>query len=170
LAPSLADSYFLNLLEKVEALYPDRQFSKEYCLDQQISRTGVYAVALQDGKLLLVQQRKGPHAGKWDLPGGKMEFGETVEETLRRELLEEVGLKFEIYTPWDNLTAVTPGVDAKGTPYHLHQIGLIYRIGDLSEAGTYEHELQYAWISLAQLDPSEVSPFVLAVIQRVDFF
>lgn len=44
----------------------------------------------KDGKILM-QQRKYPH-GKWGLPGGLMELGESTIETARREILEETGL------------------------------------------------------------------------------
>lgn len=40
---------------------------------------------------ILMQQRKYPH-GKWALPGGLMELGESAEETARREIMEETGL------------------------------------------------------------------------------
>jgi len=40
---------------------------------------------------ILMQQRTYPH-GKWGIPGGLMELGESTEETVRREILEETGL------------------------------------------------------------------------------
>jgi len=148
-------------------------FFEEMPLHQTIhtlpSRTGVYAIAIEDGKLLVVQQQKGPHIGKWDLPGGQIEFGETIEEALRRELLEEVNLTFATYELWDNLTAVTRGVDAQGAPYDLHQIALVYCVDGLSPADQKTSELPYAWVSLNQLDPEQASPFVQAIIQQFDF-
>lgn len=45
------------------------------------------------GELLLAERAFDPGQGKLDLPGGFQEFGETLEEGLRRELYEELGLK-----------------------------------------------------------------------------
>lgn len=47
---------------------------------------------VQDGKLLLVQETKAEAAGKWGVPGGQLEAGETLEQCAIRECLEETGL------------------------------------------------------------------------------
>ena len=56
-------------------------------------RIGVSAVILQEGRVLLAHRRD---IDWWNLPGGGMELGETVEETLYREVREETGLDVEI--------------------------------------------------------------------------
>ena len=51
------------------------------------------AVIIEDGRLLLARRPPGdPLAGLWELPGGKIEPGETPQQCLERELLEEMGM------------------------------------------------------------------------------
>src|SRR5579884_1594159 len=52
-------------------------------------RVGVYAVIFDEERVLLAHRRD---IDWWNLPGGGMELGETVEEAIRREVLEETGL------------------------------------------------------------------------------
>jgi 8-oxo-dGTP diphosphatase len=53
-------------------------------------------VLVQDGKVLLVQERK-PHVfGKWNLPAGKVDVGETLEQAAVREAKEETGFDIEL--------------------------------------------------------------------------
>ena len=54
---------------------------------------GCGAAIFRDGKLLLVKRRRAPEAGHWSLPGGKVDFGESVADAVKREILEEVGLE-----------------------------------------------------------------------------
>jgi 8-oxo-dGTP diphosphatase len=53
---------------------------------------GVGVIIVRQG-LVLLGQRKGSHgSGSWAVPGGHLEFGETVENCARRETLEETGI------------------------------------------------------------------------------
>jgi len=53
----------------------------------------VGAVVVHDGSLLLVRRGHGPAAGEWSVPGGRIEWGETIAEAVVREVLEETGLE-----------------------------------------------------------------------------
>ncbi|TQN41566.1 ADP-ribose pyrophosphatase YjhB (NUDIX family) [Blastococcus colisei] len=57
----------------------------------------VGAVVLDaDGRLLLIRRGHDPHAGLWSLPGGRVEEGETLAQAVRREVLEETGLRVAV--------------------------------------------------------------------------
>jgi 8-oxo-dGTP diphosphatase len=59
-------------------------------------RTAVAIVEFSDKRILLVKRRTAPFKGYWALPGGRVEAGETVEQTVIREVKEETGLDVEI--------------------------------------------------------------------------
>ena len=64
--------------------YPDRPY------------VGAGAVIVQDGQVLIVKRKYDPLAGQWSLPGGGVELGETLEDSIVREMLEETGLRIEV--------------------------------------------------------------------------
>ncbi|HXF28283.1 MAG TPA: NUDIX domain-containing protein [Chlamydiales bacterium] len=118
------------------------------------SRTGVYGVAIQDKKILLVVQPSGVHAGKFDLPGGGIEYGETIEEALHREFAEEVAMTFDSFKFLINLTTT---VEA----FSFHQIGLIYQVDGLSTIQNGIHAThKYDWMPFTALSQETVTPFV----------
>jgi ADP-ribose pyrophosphatase YjhB (NUDIX family) len=57
---------------------------------------GVGGVVFIGGRVLLVKRRFEPLAGRWSLPGGALEVGETLAEGLAREMKEETGLDVEV--------------------------------------------------------------------------
>lgn len=58
---------------------------------------GCYGLFIKNEKILLIKKKTGPYDGLLDLPGGSFEFGETPEETLKREFQEETGLEVTKY-------------------------------------------------------------------------
>ena len=56
---------------------------------------GVGGVLVHEGRVLLIRRGKDPLRGRWVVPGGTVELGETLEEALVREMEEETGLLVE---------------------------------------------------------------------------
>jgi mutator protein MutT len=56
-------------------------------------RVGVGAVMVHDGRVLLIRRGKEPLRGRWVIPGGTVEHGETLHQALVREVEEETGVK-----------------------------------------------------------------------------
>ncbi|UVO27330.1 NUDIX hydrolase [Bradyrhizobium arachidis] len=56
----------------------------------------VSAAIFRDGKVLLVRRARSPAKGFYSLPGGRVEFGESLHQALAREVDEETGLDIEI--------------------------------------------------------------------------
>jgi len=54
------------------------------------------ALVYHQGALLMVKRKFAPGAGKWSLPGGKIEVGETAQYAAAREVLEECGVRIKI--------------------------------------------------------------------------
>src|SRR5262249_3096504 len=57
---------------------------------------GVGAIIIEEGKVVLVKRGHEPLQGKWSIPGGVLELGETLREAAAREAREETGLAVEV--------------------------------------------------------------------------
>ncbi len=98
-------------------------------------------IVVMDGNMLLVRRGKEPGKGKMALPGGFVEYGETTQECIRREVIEETGLVTEVL----DLIGIysDPDRDPRGhlisVVYLLHVIGGSLHSGDdAQEANFYK--------------------------------
>src|ERR1700712_1020800 len=88
----------------MSAVSPDPAFRPQLAVSSAIFR---------DGKVLLVRRSRSPGKGFYSLPGGRVEFGESLHAALHREVDEETGLKIAILglAGWRE---VLPGTSADG--------------------------------------------------------
>lgn len=56
----------------------------------------VAAIIKNKDKIMIAQRLKGDFAGQWEFPGGKVESGETPQQALEREIMEEMELKINV--------------------------------------------------------------------------
>jgi ADP-ribose pyrophosphatase YjhB (NUDIX family) len=82
----------------------------------QRPQLAVSAAIFRQRKLLLLRRAKSPGNGFWSLPGGRVEFGESLHTALAREVDEEAGLKIDIVAlaGWRE---VLPGAGGSGGHY-----------------------------------------------------
>ena len=82
-------------------LIADGERVREGGSDRPVTDVAVGVLLLPDGAFLLTSRPEGKvYAGYWEFPGGKLEAGETVEQALRRELHEELGITIGAVEPW----------------------------------------------------------------------
>ena len=83
---------------------------------------GVGGVIIDRGRALLIRRGSEPLLGEWSIPGGTLELGETLEEGVARELLEETGLTIrviELIEVFDRIyVESTAGEGKKGPRFH----------------------------------------------------
>jgi 8-oxo-dGTP diphosphatase len=98
-----------------------------------------------DGRLLLIKRGREPGAGLWSLPGGRIEPGETDQQAVAREVLEETGLRVECRRL---LGAVElPGLD--GAVIDVRDYLAVVTAGELA-AG--DDAADARWVAAADLD------------------
>jgi 8-oxo-dGTP diphosphatase len=89
----------------------------------------VSAAIFRDGKVLLVRRARSPSKGIYSLPGGRVEFGETLHAALHREVSEETSLTIEIVelAGWREVVPTAEG----GGHYVILSFAARWRAGDV---------------------------------------
>ncbi len=124
-------------------------------------RIATYGLCIEQNQILLCQASKRTEAhGWWWLPGGGIDFGETPEQALEREFLEETGLTVDV----GELLGVLVDVRQRTNfAEDVHTVRVIYAVtnprGELvaETSGTTEGA---AWVDLGALDGLPVARYV----------
>lgn len=126
--------------------------------DAPVTRRPVAATisaVIKDGAVLLVRRANAPDAGLWGFPGGKIDFGETIEAATVRELFEETSVIAEVVTVFNAVDAFDID-DSSGVRGHYILIAVLCRwISGSPLAG--DDALEAAWHNLAELGTTDVA-------------
>lgn len=123
------------------------------------TRIRVAALIIRNGRILLAEHEKGGRR-YWLLPGGGVEYGESVEEALKRELIEEAGLEIETR---DILWIV----DSIPDDHHRHVLNLILSaeaFTDILNPHPDRVLRDVQWVDLGLLDELQLFPDTKAEI------
>ena len=112
---------------------------------------GVGGVVIENGRALLIRRGREPLLGEWSIPGGTLELGETLEEGVARELLEETALKvrvLELIEVFDRIYVESTADSAgpkKGPRFHFVIVDyLCERIDGKAVAGSDVTDVAFA--------------------------
>lgn len=113
----------------------------------------------KDGKILIARRKTGDTlAGKWEFPGGKLEAGETPEQCLERELMEEFGVKTRI-----GAFICSSKFEYKHLPIEL----LVYHAYHVAgEFKLHDHD-RLAWVTLPELKNYDFSSADIPVVEHL---
>jgi ADP-ribose pyrophosphatase YjhB (NUDIX family) len=109
---------------------------------------------VNDGKILLLKRNKEPYKDHWGLVGGKMEFGEHIEETAVREFFEETGIK----TNFDSLAGIASEVLHSEGEKTAHFLIYVAKLKSETTEIKESDEGELKWFELNNLDKSIMIP------------
>jgi 8-oxo-dGTP diphosphatase len=118
----------------------------------------VGAIAVRDRALLLIRRRRSPSRGRWSLPGGRVESGETAQQALVREVAEETGLVVEIGALVGEVTR--PGL--ADVTYRIQDFR-VTPVGGVLAAGDDASDV--AWVPIEELAGYPLSAGLLATLR-----
>ena len=142
----------------MKVLVADAQRPREGGPDRPVVDVAVGVLMRADGDFLLTSRPPGKvYEGYWEFPGGKLEAGETVEQALRRELHEEIGITIDAAHPWK--------VELVDYPHALVRLNFCKVFHWHGELHMREGQ-QYAWQRL----PVEVQPILPGTLPVLTWF
>ena len=142
----------------MSVLVADGERPREGGADRKIVDVAVGVLIQPNGNFLLTSRPSGKvYEGYWEFPGGKLEQGESVEQALRRELIEEIGITIAAIQPWK--------VELVDYPHALVRLNFCKVFEWTGELQMHEGQ-SFAWQTL----PVTVQPVLPGTIPVLDWF
>lgn len=137
------------------------------------THVGAYGILIKNEKIALVKKARGGYKGKLDLPGGGIEHTELPTETLKREIMEEVGIHITNFELFD-VTATNIKWEMEPDLWEdLHHIGILYIVDTdelnlKSDADGLDSE-GAEWYPVNTLEKKSLSPFAYYALQKLNY-
>lgn len=142
----------------MSVLVADGERPREGGVDRKVVDVAVGVLIRPNGDFLLTSRPPGKvYEGYWEFPGGKLEAGETVEQALRRELQEEIGVTIGAAQPWK--------VEMVDYPHALVRLNFCKVFDWTGELHMHEGQ-SFAWQNL----PVTVQPVLPGTVPVLDWF
>lgn len=136
-------------------MLPSSKSNKKRAL---ITIVGVGVICKESELLICKRKHTSLHGGFWEFPGGKMENNECIKDTIRRELIEELGVKatigqklgefeYEYQTEFVRLVVFFVTIDASKIQLHVHD--------------------DVAWVSMKDITRYKILPSNVAIINAL---
>ncbi|MGD8739355.1 MAG: NUDIX hydrolase [Desulfobacterales bacterium] len=126
-------------------------------------RVAVGAVVFKEGCVLLVRRGQPPAEDLWAIPGGSVEIGETLQEAVEREILEETGIKIRALKPIYTFDVIDR--DAAGKVrfhYVIVDLAADYIMG---EPVPGDDAIDARWVTAREISGLEVSTATLKLLK-----
>jgi 8-oxo-dGTP diphosphatase len=127
-------------------------------------RVGVGVVVIQDGRILMVRRSQEPAKGKWSIPGGGLELGETLYEGARREVLEECSVEVEIERFLDATERIIRDEDGR-VKYHFVLVDVLGRYIS-GEARAQSDAGECRWVPIKELESLDITATLHDMLKR----
>lgn len=130
---------------------------------------GVYGIYIKNGLVLLIKKARGPYIGLYDLPGGKLEFEETVEQCLQRELVEETNSVVK-HSAFFSVNEYRCRYIKDNEEKDFHHLGIYYivvlDIQDLRTGADGQDSLGAEFVSVDSISIDNVAPIAYPMIKK----
>lgn len=137
------------------------------------THVGAYGIIIDNNRVALIKKARGGYKGKLDLPGGGIEHTENPNETLKREIMEEVGVHVIDYSLLD-VTSTNIKWEMKPELWEdLHHIGILYKVSvdsmDLKHDADGLDSEGADWYNIDELSQEESSPFTIYSLEKLGY-
>lgn len=136
---------------------------------------GVYGICVNGNRLLVIEKLLGPYTGRYDLPGGRLEGNESLEQAITREIAEETGFTTVKLSSIGTCDFSVLWTRKDNTMERLHHIAMMYEVElNIEQPPGVIHRFEgqdsgrAIWLSLRDVTIKNSSPLVLQAVEWIN--